>query len=744
MSTKAPYTESDALYATRRALMQALVAVPISLQVIIGGLQFDSLTTPDRIAVIIAVLLAGIGLAASDSEFGLWVMSFAFVPLILLPAMQPSQGPVWLATTTHLAYTAMLLILLLPRVWGALLPPLSAGYLAWVWSLEPQNMLPGGLGVAGGWIQITQTCGISATMWLFWHPLRRAAEASDRRSDARREATQRAELVRQRSILWRQTAVHLHESLLNSIRYVMRASQIDGARLRSQLSTEPEVPEPEALPEASLRQVIDALMIDAEIWGIKATVDQVPAVRFSVPVYEALRAAVTELVRNAVVHGEATAFEGRFLSAEDRLTVSVRSNQRAMPPESRSTGLGTSLVLDTVLPAAGGSWRRHTDGFGFDVEVPIESVRRNQPFRPFDSGRLLISAPLAGITVVGTGYYWLLLAENRYQVLAGLLGIAGVVFLARRIVRQQRQDALSGLLTMLLPAMVPWLVQQDADFCADIALITPALQIAGFTVVAVSLWAPRWTGVVGFWVWGIGALAMLPQADGACAVTLRLPVTTVMFVMPILVFATYRSVRAYDRSRATADRVRDEEMRARAKAAVANEIDSSLRKELTQARSALFELADGAEFTPDRRRQLALLDARIRTALQVRPDEAGILVRTAAFMVEQATSNGIVVRVRSLSDSHDMRPVPLPLYQLLLQAVLGSGDVEPAVQVFTDGVQEFLTLQGSVAGFVAAGLEPGSSQVFDPFTVQVDEVDEGSDEITLVVSRTLLSAPAVS
>ena len=191
-------------------------------------------------------------------------------------------------------------------------------------------------------------------------------------------------------------------------------------------------------------------------------------------------------------------------------------------------------------------------------------------------------------------------------------------------------------------------------------------------------------------------------------------------------------------------RIRDGEVRARARAAVTNEIDRTLRDEITRARSILFDLAGGAEFTPEMRRDLALLDARIRAALQVRPDEAGILARTAAFFIAEATSKGIVVRVRSLADSRDMRPIPLPLYQALLKALLDSDDAEPSVQVFTDGEREYLTLHVSEAGLAAAQLRPGSRLELDDFTLDVDELDGESPLVAIVASRALSAAPAIA
>ena len=743
MPVMTPFTESDALYATRRALMQVMVLVPVALQVIIGGTNFESLSTLSRTAVVATVLIAGIGLAASGSESGLRLLSLTYVPLLALPVLEPTSNPPWLATTTHAAYAALMLVLLLPRVIGLVAPLLAGIYLTWVWSFEPQNMFPGGLAVAGGWIQILQTSNIAFTMWLFWHPLRHRAALRDQRSRARVDVMERAEVVRQRSVLWRQAAVGLHESLLNSIRYVMRADRIDGLRLRTQLSSEAEAPEPEPLADASLRQVIDALLLDAKTWGIEANVGELPNVRFSSAVFDALRAAIGELVRNAVVHGGATSFEGRFTIENGQLVSSIRSNQVTPATIPTATGIGTSLVLQDMLPEVGGTWAMHPDGFGFEIRVPVDAGRR-RPFRPFDDGRLLISTPIAGTTVVGVGYFWLLLAENRYQALAGLLGIAGVVLVVLVIVRQRRLDVLQALFVMALPAAVPWLVQRDANFCEDIQLLAPAINIAGFTIVAVSLWSPSWAGVIGYWVWGIGTLTMLPGVSAECASSLSLPLSNVMFVLPIIVFATYQSVRAYDRSRNTMTRIRDGEVRARARAAVTNEIDRTLRDEITRARSILFDLAGGAEFTPEMRRDLALLDARIRAALQVRPDEAGILARTAAFFIAEATSKGIVVRVRSLADSRDMRPIPLPLYQALLKALLDSDDAEPSVQVFTDGQREYLTLHVSEAGLAAAQLRPGSRLELDDFTLDVDELDGESPMVAIVASRALSAAPAIA
>ena len=744
MPVLSPFTESDALYATRRALMQVMVLVPVGLQVIIGGANFESLSTLSRTAVVATVLIAGIGLAASGSEFGLWLLGFTYLPLLALPVLEPESSPAWLATTTHAAYTGLMFVLLLPRVIGVIPPMLAAGYLGWVWSFEPENIFPGGLAVAGGWIQVLQTANIAFTMWLFWHPLRHRAALRDQRSRDRVDVMERAEVVRQRSVLWRQAAVGLHESLLNSIRYVLRADQIDGLRLRTQLTSEAEAPEPEPLADASLRQVIDALLIDAKTWGIDANVGDIPNVRFPSRVFDALRAAIGDLVRNAVVHGGATAFDGRFTIESGQLVSSIRSNQTTPAMIPTATGIGTSLVLQDMLPEVGGTWALHPDGFGFDIRVPVDAGRRRRPFRPFDDGRLLISAPIAGTTVVGVGYFWLLLAENRYQALAGLLGIAGVVLVVLTILRQRRLDVLQALFVMALPAAVPWLVQRDANFCEDIQLLSPAINIAGFTIVAVSLWSPSWTGVIGSWVWGIGTFAMLPGVSAECASALSLPLSNVMFVLPIIVFATYQSVRAYDRSRNTITGIREDEVRARARAAVANEIDRTLRDEITRARSILFDLAAGAEFTPGLRHDLALLDARIRAALQVRPDEAGILARTAAFFIAEATSNGIVVRVRSLIDSRDMRPIPLPLYQALLKAMLDSGDAEPSVQVFTDGEREYLTLHVSEAGLAAANLQPGSRLEFDDFTLDVDERDGESPLVAIVASRALSATPAVA
>lgn len=405
--------------------------------------------------------------------------------------------------------------------------------------------------------------------------------------------------------------------------------------------------------------------------------------------------------------------------------------------------MGTSLVLDAMLPQAGGHWRAQVDGYDFAVTVPTVPAERDQHFRPFDKARVLISAPLISASTAGLGYFFLLLGENRYQMFAGLAGIYVVTRLWRVLRGKILVPARQALGWSLAAASVPWLVQINDSFCEDISLISPAINIAGFAIISLGVWSPARVAFLGMLLWAGGSLIMVLGSDGVCRQSMLLPLSNALFVLPIISMATYQAVRAYERSRDSYRSIRSDESRARVRASVASEISRTLQRDLDEAQAVLLDVVAGEALDADRRRRLALLDARIRIALQVPPSTTGILTRTAAFLVREATGLGIPVRVRAVSDTAHATPIPMDAYRIMLDVMLL---VEPgreaSIQVWTDGECEYLTLLVPADAIAAAGLREGEQRVVGGFSVDVDESDPDSDHVAVVFSRSISPSPA--
>ena len=156
----------------------------------------------------------------------------------------------------------------------------------------------------------------------------------------------------------------------------------------------------------------------------------------------------------------------------------------------------------------------------------------------------------------------------------------------------------------------------------------------------------------------------------------------------------------------------------------------------SEAVALLRSVAAGADLDDDMREELESVDARIRAAIQVDSTRAGGFAVLAKDLVNAASTSGVSVEVRAIGSSRDTRPLPESLENLLASMIIGSRDVQPIIQVFTDGRRDYLS--AVVDGHEIALGEVAVGMVAQYEDVEMQVLEEEPDDQTATARFTFL------
>jgi len=134
------------------------------------------------------------------------------------------------------SYLSYMWAVLMPRRMGMLAIILGPLALAGVWSQRPTNAIAGGLVLADGSLALIQVSAATGMIWWAWNSLRIEADIEDARLVDLDEQTSRALEITERAAMWRLAGTRLHESILNSIRYLLASASavsVDREQLRA-------------------------------------------------------------------------------------------------------------------------------------------------------------------------------------------------------------------------------------------------------------------------------------------------------------------------------------------------------------------------------------------------------------------------------------------------------------------------------------------------------------------------------
>ncbi|MCX6433265.1 MAG: hypothetical protein NTX29_10910 [Actinobacteria bacterium] len=737
--------EMGALLATRRWLVLVAMGAAWLLTAAFGAATWSSTSALEHAVLLVSGLLVVAGILLSGRSWALWLAVGGVGLLIVAPALSPAASPAWIPLGTMAGYLTYVAVTLFSRAWGLVVAVAGATLLALVWQGRPANVIPGGLAAVGGWVQVALVLSGALAMWLAWNALVSEAQVADARLRKLDRQTADAIAVQERARLWRETGSRLHELVLNSVRYVMLARDVDRDRLAGELALE--VAGREHLDVDSRVSVAGA--IEAALHGDSAgqavrVVGPVPDIELSNEVFDAVRAAVLELIRNCLRHGQASEVHIEVSGSHEAVEIQVADNGLGVSPDSRA-GVGTAKVLVAALADVGGTWQFDTvpgeHGYRSTIRVPARgaSTYLSVTDQPFDKGRLLVTAPLAGLVAVGAAYFaGLVELPGIGRDLAIVAGIAGCVAAVWTVVRRRRLAPAVSVPLALVPALVPWLLLGGSVACIESGSVSRSINIAGFSIMILVAWGGWWTAAVALPVWALGGIVLAAQLPAGCRGFLLIALVNSVLALPVILAITSAGARAYrvaqDQSRLAIQR----EIAASSRASAAVDISTQLEGTVAEAIRLLGTIAAGAEADAGMRRELELVDGRIRAGIQVDPLSDGAFAVLAKSLVDDASRIGRSVNVRSITASADRRELPLPVQRTVYRLLAASGDVVPVIQAFSDGKEDHLSLVVTRSGLRDAGLLPGETRVVDDVSIEVDDDLASGDadhDYAVLVSR---------
>jgi signal transduction histidine kinase len=448
-----------ALLDSRRWLLVLLLSEAWLFAAIVGAAQWRRLPTGDRLALGLGLAVLIAGWILSRRTIGLWLVSAAPALLVLATLLNNGGSGVaaWIALSTSAAHVAYALVLLTPRWVGLASIPLLSAVLAVDWAHRPTDVFPGALAVAGGWIAVVSLALSALALWAAWHSLVRLDIAADE-STARLASRMADEIAAQeRSRMWREAAVAVHERLLSTIRYLLQSPEPDRQALRAFISSGDVLDAVVSQTDLTHSvRVSTAARIASGILTLDPTMIDLP---LDNDTRAAGRAAVVECALNAVLHGGATEVIARASMDRDRVRVTVSDNGSGLPTDA-APGLGWRTVLDEGLAAVSGTWSISRVGdltvVTIDVPAATETSTASLTDDGFRQGRTLLSAPLIAVGAVGVALDVAALHGTLlgwFAILVALAATAGGVAL---VMRRQAPATWESLLVIAGLASIPW------------------------------------------------------------------------------------------------------------------------------------------------------------------------------------------------------------------------------------------------------------------------------------------------
>jgi hypothetical protein len=738
--------QMSSLVATRRWLIVVLSVLLTVLYLASALLHWAAISPPGRAGILAAVVLAAIGWALSRNPARLWfcVAGMSCFPALALIGVCGSEP--WIPMPSAVGYPVYFAIVLASRRVGLAMAFVAPILVELIWIQRPGSVIAEGIAISGGWVAVAQVMSAGLALWVAWNLLQRQAESADLDFQAQQARTLESLKVQERARVWRSAAARLHESVLNSIRYVLSTSEPDTYKLSMGLTNDFTVGESIGNDSASLFSAVKSDVVAGHIVRVVSSVD----VALSPPVYESTRAALIEVARNALVHGNASRVEITSVATADNaeLIVQLRSNGSEIPPQA-ALGVGTATVLIEGLAAIGGQIAVVDSAQGQTITITIpagsDAVDRDLERQAFDKGRLLITAPLAAGSVVGLLYFMFLVREFGLSALpASVFALVAAVTAAGLVVGRRRQLGGLGYVLMAAPALVPWLLIGLRVSCVFAPNVAASLNIAGYSAVVIATWIGVRPAALGLGTWLTGALVLLVGYPDACHAAFVYVLANTMLLLPVAIFIVTIGVTSNQRVSARREMTRLRDLVERSRALAEIDLNAGLNDATRDAVSSLSALANGRPVDDAARAELLAIDARIRAAIQVDPARSGEFAVVARNLIEFTALQGRPVQVRAIGGSSDQTQMPSDVSWRLRQCLSSCGaSTVPVIQVFTDGEWDFLSLVVDQIGVWGGHFVVDTSTMVDDLEIEVyaDEIGgDGASRCTILVSRPVVSS----
>lgn len=359
------------------------------------------------------------------------------------------------------------------------------------------------------------------------------------------------------------------------------------------------------------------------------------------------------------------------------------------------------------------------------VRTPVRLVGVGASDDQVNAGIVILTSALGGMLIAGSLYAWFVAYVSWFvaalTIVATLVGNGIAVWL---VVRQQRIPWAWGLLAVLPPAAVPWLLSSERYGCDANAAVTVAAMIAGFAIVCIGLWSGVVPFILGLLVWATGAVAIAQATEPSCQLAPTVIVLNVAAFLPLAVIFTLVGARFNRRDRDAMEAAATAASLENARAKSVSDIDAALVGVARAAADRFDAIAERDVLSEDDVRTLACLSGQLRAGVQVDQGVVEGFTRAAATMIWRLADQGIPVEVGVLTASSGSRPMPDAVVTLLVRAA--STDPVPGmrIQSVSSPEWELLSLTLSKKGAASVGLEPGSTRTFDDVTVEISDVED--------------------
>lgn len=664
------------------------------------------------------VMAASVGMYAASVAFlkGEWQLRFAYgslLALLILMFVVPdaAEAP-WLPVTNVLGSLCYASILLMKRWHAWPLIGLGVAITLYAYTVRPSHALlwappmPEALFVV---VQLVLACTL---LWWMWRRLWRRAEESDALTQGVHEATQEAVRRQERARAWRRSAIEVHESVLNTLRYVLGVDQVDRERLMAFGASGADEPKYDSsIGVHSLANIVEHLRSHDE----SSVAIRLSGVAMSEPMAvrqaSVLRNALAEIARNAEEHGRArnvtihTALDTENShDGAGQLTLSIVDDGRGVKNPWRP-GIGLRHAVCDPIEEIGGTVELAPvrGRLVITIKIPLAPTigKQRRPKVPFDTGRLTISAALVGWVIGGVAVaVWLIVSEG-WQILpsAGLFLIAA--FAAARVLFAKSRPAqgfilMAAAMGAVIPTVLAWVIEPGA--CIDQSLFPAFLNASGYAVLALVLWLRSRVVlplvIVGLWT--VGGTVLLTRVAADCRPVFIAVELNTLFVVPLLMVAAYYALRSAQNQEEQLRSILNSEAVEMSRAEAQEFISAELSAATQEAQGLITFIAQGGQRDDTVRQRLKECDARIRAIIQVDPHTTGPVGLVARHLVEYAVDSGTQVSVRAIDARSQTRAFPDALIRELENVVAVSSDI--AIQVTDIGSADLLSLAlGGVA-----------------------------------------------
>ncbi len=537
--------------------------------------------------------------------------------------------------------------------------------------------------------------------------------------------------ARERTRVWRESLVRLHETVLNDIRYVLDAVDVDPQRLRRQIEGAAPVGPPR-IPGGSLHDVIASLNAISGP-GQRFVIGRLEHVRLTQQQVVALRAILTEVLRNTFRHSDASTIRLSADLGDAVLQISLRDDRSTTAHTAWSPGLGLGVVIRDMLHSIDADLTMERDGAV--ITVPMQAAEEPRASLPkSDLGRVIISSAAAGNALGGAAVFGALaLSGGAIGVLTGCVALVGAVLSAYVTWRRMTVQPVLLIVAASIATVVPLLSRTLISGCTQAELPVTAATLSTMALGAVIVWAPsmRW------WWLALGSfgsmLYLAPTALDACARSV-VPGLIAASLTPVMMLTISVALHRTALHEARLIRIRRYAVAEEAAAVAARDFAEDLHSAVERARHLMLEIADEARVTDAQRGQLRCLDAEIRASIQVDPEVAGGMASAVRACILQASQAGVPVRVLTLRDSGDRRALPCEVIDIACALLIAAKDGSATAQILTSAEEDTLVITASRDAAASLGIANTWHSTAQDIkaTLELGEDDEPS---MLIVNR---------